>query len=229
MDPRGQVRVCPPSSRINGCPVEQEMEVRKPSLHTVLQSILLSPHLYRFPCERSLYPFHDGKFEDFEPIFQSLISKNINSGYTDEYTREFVPTAERLEKEADKIADSSPKEASDLYLRACTVYRIARFPYINSPYKKEVYDAQNKVYLKAARYVFSLLLYIRRVAHGRQQPLGVSDQRCFNPSHRRHLCRRRLHPPLRPSTQRCIKVESLWCSTFDHRSRRPQARQHDPK
>lgn len=105
----------------------------------------------RFPCQRSLYPFHDGKYEDFEPIFETLIKKDINSGYTDEYTREFISTAEKLVAEADNIAASSPKEASDLYLRACTVYRIARFPYLNSPYKKEVYDAQNKAYLKAAR------------------------------------------------------------------------------
>lgn len=37
-----------------------------------------------------------------------------------------------------------------LYLRACTVYRIARFPYINSDYKRTVYDAQKATYLKAS-------------------------------------------------------------------------------
>lgn len=105
---------------------------------------------YSFPCSKSLYPFHDGKFEDFEPVFKTLISKNINSGYTDEYTREFVPTAERLVEEGDKAASSDAKQASALYLRACTVYRIARFPYINSAYKTEVYDAQKQAYIKAA-------------------------------------------------------------------------------
>lgn len=24
-------------------------------------------------CQKSIYPFHDGAFEDFEPIFQKLI------------------------------------------------------------------------------------------------------------------------------------------------------------
>ncbi|KAG9519049.1 alpha/beta-hydrolase, partial [Aureobasidium melanogenum] len=105
---------------------------------------------WAFPCSKSLYPFHDGKFEDFEPVFKTLISKNINSGYTDEYTREFVPTAERLIEEADKLVSSDKDAASALYLRACTVYRIARFPYINSDYKREIYEAQKKAYIKAA-------------------------------------------------------------------------------
>ncbi|KAF1351066.1 pigment biosynthesis protein Ayg1 [Delphinella strobiligena] len=121
------------------------------SVHPHLESMhALWNKKWKFPCTRSLYPFHDGRYEDLEPIFESLISKNIHSGYTDEYTREFVPTAERLVAEADKIALSTPKEASDLYLRACTVYRIARFPYINSPYKTQVYEAQKTAYLKAA-------------------------------------------------------------------------------
>ncbi|KAI5272684.1 alpha/beta-hydrolase [Aureobasidium subglaciale] len=105
---------------------------------------------WAFPCSKSLYPFHDGKFEDFEPIFRTLISKNINSGYTDEYTREFVPTAERLVGEADQLVSSDKDAASALYLRACTVYRIARFPYINSAYKTDIYEAQKKAYTKAA-------------------------------------------------------------------------------
>lgn len=105
---------------------------------------------WAFPCSKSLYPFHDGKFEDFEPVFKTLISKNIDSGYTDEYTREFVPTAEHLIKEADKLVSSDKDAASALYLRACTVYRIARFPYINSDYKREIYEAQKKAYIKAA-------------------------------------------------------------------------------
>jgi hypothetical protein len=105
---------------------------------------------WAFPCSKSLYPFHDGKSQDFEPVFKTLISKNINSGYTDEYTREFVPTAESLVEEADKLVASDKDAASALYLRACTVYRIARFPYINSDYKTEIYEAQKKAYIKAA-------------------------------------------------------------------------------
>ncbi|KAF2716996.1 alpha/beta-hydrolase [Polychaeton citri CBS 116435] len=105
---------------------------------------------WKFPCERSLYPFHDGKYEDFAPIFETLIKKGIHDGYTDEYTTEFLPTCEDLVKRGDAVAGSDTQAAIDLYLRACAVYRIARFPYINSDLKKEAYDAQKKAFMKAA-------------------------------------------------------------------------------
>lgn len=28
---------------------------------------------WKFPCSKSLYPFHDGRYGDFEPIFEFLI------------------------------------------------------------------------------------------------------------------------------------------------------------
>jgi pimeloyl-ACP methyl ester carboxylesterase len=68
-----------------------------------------------------------------------------------EYTKEFLPTCEELVKKADALKDQGRKqEAIDMYLRACAVYRIARFPYINSDVKKEAYEAQKKAYMKAA-------------------------------------------------------------------------------
>ncbi|KAK4624930.1 Heptaketide hydrolyase ayg1 [Fulvia fulva] len=107
---------------------------------------------WKFPCERSLYPFHDGKFDDFNPIFETLIKKGIHDGYTDEYTAEFLPTCEALVKQADEAASSGKKqEAISLYLRACAVYRIARFPYINSKLKTDAYTAQKDAYMKGAK------------------------------------------------------------------------------
>lgn len=29
---------------------------------------------WKFPCTISVYPFHDGKFEDFAPVFEELIA-----------------------------------------------------------------------------------------------------------------------------------------------------------
>lgn len=107
---------------------------------------------WKFPCERSLYPFHDGQYEDFAPIFETLIKKGIHDGYTDAYTQEFIPTAESLVSKADTRAAEEDKQAAiTLYLRACAVYRIARFPYINSDLKREVYAAQKQAYMKAAK------------------------------------------------------------------------------
>jgi hypothetical protein len=74
-----------------------------------------------------------------------LIKKEIHDGYSVEYTKEFLPTCEDLVKQADQLNDAGKKqEAIDMYLRACAVYRIARFPYINSDVKKDAYEAQKK-------------------------------------------------------------------------------------
>lgn len=54
-------------------------------------------------------------------------------------------------KKADEAVEKGDKsEGEKLYLRACAVYRIARFPYINSKLKTEAYEAQKKAYMKAA-------------------------------------------------------------------------------
>lgn len=106
---------------------------------------------WKFPCERSLYPFHDGQYQDFAPVFARLIQKGIHDGYSDEYTREFLPACEALARQADAaLAAADGPAAAALYLRACAVYRIARFPYISSGVKREAYEAQKRTYLKAA-------------------------------------------------------------------------------
>ncbi|KAL5377246.1 hypothetical protein DPSP01_009911 [Paraphaeosphaeria sporulosa] len=53
---------------------------------------------WMFPCKLGVYPLHDGKFEDFETIFTSLISKDIHDPFSDEYTSVFLPTACALSK-----------------------------------------------------------------------------------------------------------------------------------
>ncbi|KAK3364446.1 Alpha/Beta hydrolase protein [Lasiosphaeria hispida] len=112
---------------------------------------------WKFPCSISVYPFHDGKPEDFEGIFTHLIENNINDGTSPDYTSAFFPAAEALTAQGDAaLAAGDPKAASALYLRACTVYRIARFPYItaypevNCPVKWAAWEAQKTVYTKAA-------------------------------------------------------------------------------
>ncbi|RAR05422.1 pigment biosynthesis protein Ayg1 [Stemphylium lycopersici] len=106
---------------------------------------------WKFPCTKGVYPFHDGKLEDFEPIFKHLIDNNINDPYSDAYTNAFLPTAQRLAQEAEEV-ESSDKEASNkLYLNANAVFRLARFPYIGTPLKKRVYEEQKATYLRGAR------------------------------------------------------------------------------
>ncbi|ERS98265.1 hypothetical protein HMPREF1624_05048 [Sporothrix schenckii ATCC 58251] len=123
---------------------------------------------WKFPCTQSVYPFHDGQYEDFEPIFAHLIANDINDGTSAAYTEAFFPTAEALTAQADQLLaaadgrdDGKDKEAhkaaSALYLRACAIYRIARFPYItaaptvNDEVKWRAWTAQKAAYLKAAK------------------------------------------------------------------------------
>ncbi|KAF1962635.1 pigment biosynthesis protein Ayg1 [Byssothecium circinans] len=103
------------------------------------------------PCRLGVYPFHDGSFEDFENIFNHLISKNINDLYSDEYTNAFIPTAQRLAKEADELAAKDPEKSKALYLRANAVFRLARFPYICTPLKEQVFEEQKQVYLRGSK------------------------------------------------------------------------------
>ncbi|KAI0886368.1 alpha/beta-hydrolase [Annulohypoxylon maeteangense] len=113
---------------------------------------------WREPCRRSVYPFHDGAFEDFEPVFLDLIARDINDMNSAEFTLAFVPTAKALEKHADEAVakgGSEVKKASDLYLRAACLLRIARFPYItgfpgiSDTVKWEAWELQKAIYRKA--------------------------------------------------------------------------------
>jgi pimeloyl-ACP methyl ester carboxylesterase len=104
---------------------------------------------WKFPCSLGVYPFHDGKFSDFEPIFAHLIEHNINDPYDDAYTNAFLPTARRLVKEAEATSDAETKK--NLFLNANAVYRLSRFPYIGTPLKEQVFEEQKTVYLRGAK------------------------------------------------------------------------------
>ncbi|KAH8592806.1 pigment biosynthesis protein-like protein yellowish-green 1 [Bisporella sp. PMI_857] len=112
---------------------------------------------WKSACMKSVYPFHDGKFEDFEPVFRYLIFNNVNDGYGDEYTGAFFPAAENLTARGILASGSGDHEkASELYLRAACLYRISRFPYVgnfpqlSSESKWKAWEAQKAVYMRAA-------------------------------------------------------------------------------
>ncbi|KAI1177795.1 Alpha/Beta hydrolase protein [Nemania sp. FL0916] len=112
---------------------------------------------WKLPCTKGVYPFHDGAYGDFAPIFADLAARNINDGYSPAYTDAFFDTALALEREGDAAMERDEKdEASALYLRAAAVLRIARFPYVSGfpeptcPVKWRAWELQKKVYMKAA-------------------------------------------------------------------------------
>ncbi|KAK3337528.1 Alpha/Beta hydrolase protein [Cercophora scortea] len=131
-----------------------ETKWKFPKLSSIM---MITPTKNHLQCTKSVYPFHDGQLEDFEPIFDHLIKNNINDGTSPAYTEAFFPIAESLTAQGDAAAaDDDQPAATALYLRACTVYRIARFPYItafptiNCPFKWHAWEAQKEVYMRAA-------------------------------------------------------------------------------
>ncbi|KAF2438180.1 pigment biosynthesis protein Ayg1 [Karstenula rhodostoma CBS 690.94] len=105
---------------------------------------------WMFPCKLGVYPFHDGKFEDFEPIFTSLISKNTNDPFSDDYTSAFLPTARALAKQAQDLEATDKDTAKNIYLRANAVYRLSRFPYIDTELKRLAFEEQKTAYLRGS-------------------------------------------------------------------------------
>ncbi|KAI1407522.1 alpha/beta-hydrolase [Hypoxylon sp. FL1857] len=114
---------------------------------------------WREPCRRAVYPFHDGAFEDFEPVFLDLIAGDVNDGNSPAFSRAFIPRAQLLERAGDKAAaqgdEKGRKQASEFYLRAACLLRIARFPYltgfpdVSNPAKWEAWELQKTIYIKA--------------------------------------------------------------------------------
>ncbi|EAA36298.3 pigment biosynthesis protein Ayg1 [Neurospora crassa OR74A] len=139
---------------------------------------------WKFPCSKSLYPFHDGLYADFAPSFDALIKANHNDMTSPAWTTTFLSTgvAEQLVEQGDKLVaelnNIKPpgclqpeqqqqqqqqrrrqlrEQASSLYLRACCLYRIARFPYItsfpkvNDQTKWDAWEKQKEIYSKAGQ------------------------------------------------------------------------------
>lgn len=106
---------------------------------------------WMFPCKMGVYPFHDGKYEDFEPIFKHLIEVKINDPFDDAYTNAFLPVAQRLTREAQEMENQDRDIAQKLYLNANALYRLARFPYIGTELKKEVFQEQKEVYIRGSK------------------------------------------------------------------------------
>lgn len=100
-----------------------------------------------------VYPFHDGHFEDFVPVFESPIKNNVSDAYTDAYTQAFLPQCDALNQASEAATASGDlARASSLYLRTAALYRISRFPIMNSPVKYKAWESQKAVYMKAVQH-----------------------------------------------------------------------------
>jgi dienelactone hydrolase len=111
---------------------------------------------WRALCVAGIYPFTDGKFEDFDPIFTELIKiSDDDPGILyrpDEYAEPFFPVAQQLIAQAeDAISKGTVREARDLFLRAAAVYRMARFPINRSARTQDAWEKGKAAYEKAGQ------------------------------------------------------------------------------
>jgi len=84
------------------------------------------------------------------PRLTPRLQDDVNDAYDDKYTSYFLPVAERLTSEALSAQASDRTRAIQLFKRASCVYRISRFPYIGSDYKRKAYEDQKAVYMRGA-------------------------------------------------------------------------------
>ena len=108
---------------------------------------------WRKPCAGGIYPFTDGRVEDFDPIFERLVelSKDDPSilRRPDDYAKPFFTVARDLVNGAEgALIAGETSLARELFLRAAAVYRIARFPINRSPMTEEAWKLGKAAYAK---------------------------------------------------------------------------------
>jgi len=113
-------------------------------------------HKWRAPCAAGIYPFTDGRVEDFDPIFVELARTSADDPAIlyrpDDYARPFLPVADRLTAAAREAASNgNTVEARELHLRAAAVYRIARFPVTRSPLGHQAWERGKAAYEQGGR------------------------------------------------------------------------------
>jgi pimeloyl-ACP methyl ester carboxylesterase len=143
-------------------PFHVQASIGNPSLFLHHKSLsALWENKWRKPASmaaQGVYPFVDGKFEDFQQIFETLVAEN-NNDYNvvldpDKYAVPFFPFAEALVSQAISAEEAGKtEEARDLYLRAAAVYRIARFPINRSPLSQKAWEDGKAAYMAGSKYL----------------------------------------------------------------------------
>ena len=113
-------------------------------------------HKWRAPCAAGIYPFTDGRVEDFAPIFAELSRISADDPAIlyrpDDYAKPFFPIADRLVAAGEEaLSNGSVAEGRDLFLRAAAVYRIARFPINRSPLGQQAWEKGKAAYEEGGR------------------------------------------------------------------------------
>lgn len=97
-----------------------------------------------------VYPFMFGTASDFQPVVDEMVKRGMKEPYDwDEYAKMYFPQAEKLAGVAREAEGKGEVEkASEYYLRASAVYRIARFPAPRSEVQREAWKLGKEVCIK---------------------------------------------------------------------------------
>ena len=117
---------------------------------------LLWSDKWRPLCVAGIYPFFDGRVEDFDPVFETLVRLSGDDPAflhrPADYAAPFLPGAEARVARADTAMGAGRREeARDLYLRAAAVCRIARYPINRSPLSRQAWQLNKAAYEAAGR------------------------------------------------------------------------------
>ena len=110
--------------------------------------------MWRPACAGGYYPFFDGNVEDFDPVFEELVSTSGDDPSIlhrpDDYARPFLPVGRHLVAQAeDALSRGQGDQAKWLFLRAAAVFRIARFPIVRSPLTRQAWEEGKAAFEKA--------------------------------------------------------------------------------
>ncbi|KAF2257697.1 alpha/beta-hydrolase [Lojkania enalia] len=105
---------------------------------------------WKKPAEMGVYPFMFGTAKDFLPIVEEMEKQGMKEPYDwDAYAKIYFPQAEHLSSIAKEAESKGEVEkASEYYLRASAVYRIARFPAPRSEQQKYAWEMGKQNALK---------------------------------------------------------------------------------
>ncbi|KAE8153578.1 alpha/beta-hydrolase [Aspergillus avenaceus] len=108
---------------------------------------------WRILCKLGVYPFFsESKIDDFENVFGSSVMQNMKPPYDhDVYAAAFFKSAEDLVRQAQTAEEAhDTAKAAELYLRAAALYRIARFPIVQTPKQREAWERNKEAFFKGA-------------------------------------------------------------------------------
>lgn len=113
---------------------------------TALWYDLLKPRFAKGPA----YPINYGaNSADFEPVFRSLIRKNISDAFDERWPKEFLPALDGLVKQANDQRSLNATAASELYFRANALGHIAHYPSLHTKLRYSIYETQVAAFLNA--------------------------------------------------------------------------------